>query len=63
MNEKTLNELAYDNEIGRDVSLVGSSARTLYHTLSTGVKAVAGSIALGFRIFMATAEKFGSPRM
>ena len=63
MNEETLNELAHGNEIGRDTSHEGSLVGALSHTISTGVKVVAGSIALGFRIFTTTAEKFGLPCM
>ena len=71
MNGQTGNEQVYDNEIDRDGSHTGTfghrcghaPVRTLYHTLfvavKAGVRAAAGSIALGFRIFTSTAEWFG----
>ena len=65
---QTRNEQLFENQIGRDGSHAGTSfARVLFHTISLPVaivfKAAAGSIALGFRIFTATAAQFGPPRM
>jgi len=62
MNRQTINQRADANEFGRGSSHAGGFVWALYHIIFAGLKGMTGSIALGLRIFTATAEKFGPPR-